>query len=337
MLLQQSIDVLNLDARATRDALLAGTVDDIGETALVRRHGADHRFHPVEVLLIDRFGSLSHLPHTRKLVEHSGHAAHVLHLLELISEVLEIKTLALLNLASELVGLLLVELALCFLDKGEHITHSEDTRGHALGMEGLERIDLLAHAEKLDRPPRYLTNGKRCTATGVAIGLREHNAGQRQCISERAGRVRRVLAGHGVDDKQCFRRSNRGVHAPDLVHELFVDGEPACRVDDEYVLDPLLRAVNGSLGDLHRILRRIRRKAVDAHLLRQTLELIDCGGPSHVRGHHQNLLFLTLLEVFRELGDRGRLARALQARKQDHRGRAHREFEARVRVSHDVD
>ena len=63
-------------------------------------------------------------------------------------------------------------------------------------MEGLERLHLLAGADELDRCTAHLADRKGCTASGVAIELGEHGAGDAHLLVEGPGELRRLLADH---------------------------------------------------------------------------------------------------------------------------------------------
>ena len=65
-------------------------------------------------------------------------------------EVVEVEPL-LAQLALELLGLLLVDRLLRLLDEGQHVAHAEDARGHAVGVEELEVLELLADAGQAHR------------------------------------------------------------------------------------------------------------------------------------------------------------------------------------------
>ena len=71
-----------------------------------------------------------------------------------------------------------------------------------------------------------------------------------------------------------------------------------------------------------------------ARLAGDGLELLDRGGPVNVRRDERHFLFLRN-EQARELAAGRRLARALQARHQDHGRRLRREIERRVRLAHE--
>src|SRR5471032_2358628 len=137
VLRQHLVDLLHTRSRARGDALPARAVDHGRLAALLRRHREDDRLYPVELALVDlRVAHL--LADAGKHAEDRAHRAELADLLDLIEEIVE-RELVLADLPLELLALLLVELALGALDQREHVAHAEDARGHAVGMELLER------------------------------------------------------------------------------------------------------------------------------------------------------------------------------------------------------
>src|ERR671933_843014 len=88
--------------------------------------------------------------------------------LELAQEVLE-RELVAAQLALELLGLVLVELALGLLDERHHVAHAEDALRHALRVEALELVELLADAREQDRLAGDRLGAERGAAAGVAV------------------------------------------------------------------------------------------------------------------------------------------------------------------------
>src|SRR5690606_34976285 len=86
-----------------------------------------------------------------QLLEHRREAAHPDQLLELILVVLEVEVAALLDLGRDALGLLPIDLLLHLLDEADHVAHAEDPRREPLRNERLQRIQLLAGADELDR------------------------------------------------------------------------------------------------------------------------------------------------------------------------------------------
>ncbi len=107
--------------------------------------------------------------------------------------------------------------------------------GHAVRMEFLELVELLADAEELDGLARDGLDAQGRAAACVAVELREDDAVELQTLVELLGRVDGVLAGHRVADQvDLVRRDGLG-DVGHLVHHLFVDVQPAGGVDHDHV------------------------------------------------------------------------------------------------------
>ena len=199
-LLEQLVDVLDLDARAERDAALAAGVEHRGVLALIRCHGLDdgrgaaHRLF-IDLRALERSGvHAGH--HGRDLVER----AHVFELRELVVEIGEGEFIAL-ELLLELGGLLRVKRGLCLFDEREHVAHAEDARGHAAGVEGLDLVELFARADELDGLSRDGFDRKRSAASRVAVQLGQHHGIDVQPLVEALSGVHRILSGHRIDNQ----------------------------------------------------------------------------------------------------------------------------------------
>ena len=157
------------------------------------------------------------------------------------------------DLALELARLVLVELALGLLDQGHHVAHAEDPLGHAVGVEALELVELLARGGEQDRLAGDGLDRQRGAAAGVAVELGHHDAVELDRLGELLGDVDRVLAGHRVDDEQHVVGLDGLPDPHELVHQLLVDVQAAAGVDDQHVLALLARALERPGGDLDRV------------------------------------------------------------------------------------
>jgi hypothetical protein len=173
-------------------------------------------------------------------------------------------------------------------------------------------------------------------AARVAVELREHDAGERQRLGEGLRDVHRILALHGIDDEERLDGLERRVDRAHLGHHRLVDRQAPRRVHDQHVVEVALRPVERGSGDGHRLLRGIRGKEVHVQVLRERGELVDGRGTIDVRGNHQHLFLRGVAQQARELSGAGRLARALQAREQDHGRRLGREVQASLRAAHEL-
>ena len=100
------------------------------------------------------------------------------------------------------------------LDQPDDVAHAEDAAGDAVGMERLERVELLADADQLDRPAGDRAHRQRRAAARIAVDPGQHDAGDAGALVEGLGDVDRVLAGHGVGDEQRLLRLGRPRGSP---------------------------------------------------------------------------------------------------------------------------
>ena len=85
-------------------------------------------------------------------------------------------------------GLLVVERLLGLLDQGEHVAHAEDARGHPLGVEDVEVVELLAVGREHHRLAGDRRDRQGRAAAGVAVELGEHDAVEADPLAERLAR-----------------------------------------------------------------------------------------------------------------------------------------------------
>jgi hypothetical protein len=120
----------------------------------------------------------------------------------------------------------------------------EDALGHALGAELLQRVELLAGADELDRLAGDHLRAQQRAAAGVGVELGQDQPVDLELLVERLGAVDRVLPAHRVEHEEHLVRLERGVHLAQLAHQGVVDVQPAGRVEDHHVPAGLL-----GLGD----------------------------------------------------------------------------------------
>ena len=101
------------------------------------------------------------------------------------------------------------KVGLGLLDEREHVAHAEDAARHAVGVERLEVVELLAGTREEDRLADDLLHRQRGATARVAVDLGEDHAVEADRLVERLGDVHRFLAGHGVDDEQRVVRLHR--------------------------------------------------------------------------------------------------------------------------------
>ena len=202
-------------------------------------------------------------------------------------------------------------------------------------MEGLDLVELLAGADELDRLAGDGLDRQGRAASGVAVELGEHHAVDVQPLVEGAGRVHRVLAGHGVHHQQDLVRLDLGLDGLQLVHEGLIHVQAAGCVEEDHVVAVLDGVLDALLGNLHGVdLAHLEDR--DVQLAAHDLELFDGSGPVDVAGHEQRPLALLLFEQAGELGAVGGLAGALQADEHHDRRGAGRHLDALVVAAHEL-
>ncbi len=153
---------------------------------------------------------------------------------------------------------------------------------------------------------------------------------------EARGDIGGFLAGHRVGNENDVMRVERGLEPGQLVHQLFVDLQPAGGVYQQRVMTPGL----GPGQRLRRYLDRILILAAIDHrdftLASQHPQLFHCGWTINVSRGQYRMTFALGLEPSRELRNRGRLARALQADDHDFDRRLDLQIEFTRRPAHRV-
>ena len=110
--------------------------------------------------------------------------------------------------------------------------------------------------------------------------------------------------------------------------------QAAARVDEERVLALASRTRQRPGGDLHGVALDPLLVDLGSRLRAHGQQLLDGGRPAGVAGGDRHRCRVLVAQVQRQLGRRRGLARPLQTRHQDHRGRARREAELGARASH---
>ena len=196
-----------------------------------------------------RFGSrVLHL--LEHLAVHAGEHLHqplerseLLDLLHGGEEVLEVHPL-LADLLLHLARDVLVEGALRLLDERDDVALLEDAARHAVRMEVLQRVGLLADADVLDRLLEDAVDRERRTAARVAVHLRQDDAGDAESRVEALGDLHGVLAGHAVGDEQDLVGLDGGLELLELRHHVVVDLQTSRGVDDHDAIARAARLVD---------------------------------------------------------------------------------------------
>ena len=126
---------------------------------------------------------LGHFAHARHHAHDAFHAAHLSAFAQAGFEVVHVE-LTFLEPLHHALGLLGLDGFLRFLDQRNDVAHPKDTARDALGLKGLKRVHLFAHADELDRLAGDRAHGQRCPTATVAIHTREDNARDADLVVE---------------------------------------------------------------------------------------------------------------------------------------------------------
>ena len=219
------------------------------------------------------------------------------------------------QLLGEPLSLLLRVDILCLFDERKHIAHAEDTGRHSVGVELLEIVELLAHADIFDRLARDGQHGERRTASGIGIELGHQHARDAECFVECLCNIDGILTGHRINDEHDLIRLCFCLDIFQLIHELFVDMQTARRIENDDIVVVILRVFHALHGDIDRVdLTEIKDR--DLRLSADDLELVDRGRTVNVTGDEQRMMTV-LFELLCELGAVRRFTGALQAAEHD--------------------
>ena len=321
---QKLVHLRHLNARAERDAALAAGLEQIRFGALFLGHRQDDRFLALEHLVVKAgIGHLGlrRLVHARQEAHQPCNAAHFLKLAQLVGHVVEIE-LALRHFLGEAFGFLVIDLGGGFLHQRDDVAAPEDAAGKALGVKGVQAINLFRDAEELDRQARDPTHGQRGAAAAIAIHPGQHQAGQLQTLVKALGGLHRILTGQGVRHQKGFTRPRHFGDLGGLAHHLFIDGGTARSIQDHHVIALKATRAHGALGDLDGGLAGHDRQAGDAGLLGHLRQLLHRRRTAGVERGDEDFLLLALGNALGELGGGGGFTRALKTRHQDR----HRRF-----------
>src|SRR5215208_726069 len=309
-LLEQAVHLADRAARALRHAGAARAVHQVRLPSLGGRHREDDRFEVLHAIRVD-LRLLQHLGvDARQHLEQPLERAQLLDLLHGRQEVVQVHPL-LADLLLQPLGLGLVERRLRLLDEGQDVAHLENAPGHAVRVELLERVRLLADADVLDRLLRDAVDRERGAAAGVAVHLRQDDAGDAERAVEALRDLHRVLPRHAVGDEQDLVRARLFLQSRQLPHHLVVDLEAAGGVDDDDAVAGalgLVHAVPDDAGDVLRVALGVDR---DPQLGAQGLELVDGRGAVDVGGYEARRAPFGL-ELASELCRRGRFPGTLE-------------------------
>mmetsp|Transcript_26676 Transcript_26676/g.47478 ORF Transcript_26676/g.47478 Transcript_26676/m.47478 type:complete len:365 (+) Transcript_26676:138-1232(+) len=157
--------------------------DEVRVAALLLLHHVDHPLVFAELLLRRHHLLVRDLAHPRHHLHHLPHRSHVGDHLELLQKVVVVK-LVRHHLVLHALRVLLLDCRLRFFYQRQNIAHAQDAACHALRVKRLQRVHLLAGANKLDGLPRHLTDSEGSATATVAVRLGEQRPRQLHLVVE---------------------------------------------------------------------------------------------------------------------------------------------------------
>ena len=207
---------------------------------------------------------------------------------------------------------------------------SETAPREPRGIERLERLDPLAHAEERDRLARHLPQRERSAAARIAVHLRQHQGIDPDALGERLADPHRLLPGHPVHDQEHLMRAARALHLLQLAHHRIVDLQATGGVEHQKIEPAPLRLAARALCNRDRRCVRPGAPVRGARTGCELLELVHRRRAIDVGAHQQHAL-AALVQPAGELTRERGLARTLKAGEQDD-GRHVRRARERDRV-----
>src|SRR3954447_8067087 len=186
-------------------------------------------------------------------------------------------------------------------------------------------VQLLADADQLHRQAELVRDRHGDAALRGAVELRQRHTADLDGLAEEARLLEAVLPGGRVDHEQrLVRRAfealpDDAVHLGELVHQVRLGVQPTGGVDDDHVAASRLRRLDRVVGDRGRVSPALRADEVRACAPGPDLDLLLRRRAEGVARRDEHRVAV-LGEPSRELADRRRLARAVDADDEDQAG-----------------
>ena len=153
------------------------------------------------------------------------------------------------------------------LNQGQQVTHTQDSAGHPIWVEGFDIRDFFTGTGKLNWFASDFTNREGRTATGVPVNLGQNDTGNFKLLVEFSRDIGRFLTDHAVDDQQDFIRLSQGLDITEFFHEFLIDLQAAGRIDENIVVAVFPRQ-SKTLGD------NLDRRMVRTHIKDRYVDLL---------------------------------------------------------------
>ena len=194
--------------------------------------------------------------------------------------------------------------------------------GESDRIEVLQIIDAFPDSHQSDRNPQFLVHGQDHTTLRGPVQFREDDSRKSQCLIELSGLDKPVLTGNSINDEKTFMGRARVLtlqypaYLPQLLHEVPLRVEAACRVDKQHIGTLRPRRLEGIEGDSRSVGADLLFDQVRPRSIRPDGELLDGCSPESIRGgDHDVQTFLS--KPTREFPDRRRLSGPVDAGDED--------------------
>ena len=271
---ENAVYILHAGAGTRSDAPLAAGIQHFRVFFFSRRHGRNNRRLTRQLPVIHAHirelsgGLLFQLAHARQHAQHPRHAAHPLHLAQLLGHVLK-REQAFFHARGNFFRLFGVHGSGGFFNQPDNIAHAQNAVGKPRGVKHLQRVYRLANAQIFNGNAGFVTHGQRRTATPIAIGARQHNAGQRHAGGKLRGNSHCFLTRQTVGHKHGFVWIGGFFNRRHFAHQGFIRIGAARRVEHDHIKPAQLSRLHSALGNLDRPLPLNNRQGFDIDLAAQ--------------------------------------------------------------------
>ena len=204
-------------------------------------------------------------------------------------------------------------------DQADNVTHAKNTASNPAWVESLNRVKLFAHACKFDWLASNSTHRQGSTAACVTVHAGQHDTRQINALAEAFSDINGVLTREGVDHQQNFLRCRNLCHRLHFVHQLLINVQTACGIEDEDVKTLQFCRLHRPLGDIDRHLPLNDWQSRNLCLRTKRGQLLLRSGTIDVKRGHEDFFALLSLQHLGDFSSRRGFTRTLQTNHHDNR------------------
>jgi len=195
-------------------------------------------------------------------------------------------------------------------------------------------VNLLANTCKFNRFSRYSKYGKRRTASGIAVELRENYTRYIEKFVKALCDIYSILTCHGVNDKQYLVRLNFLFNVLKLVHELFVYMQTTRSIENNNVISVVFRKFYTFACNFYGVLLP-HFKDLNACLFADDFQLVNSSRSVNIAGNKQRTP-VHALEILCKLSGMRRFTRTLKSAHHNDAGRFWGKFNSGIGFTHQL-